>query len=97
MVNQDTKRRDWRNRTAVLRVLGSKRMIMDTKISMRYGAGSYVLWQDRLYRVLYTINEQGNSPLLALRYMGSQPLGCGDEDEYEVTVSARHVKRSPWH
>jgi hypothetical protein len=97
MVNQDIKRRDWRNSTVVLRVLGSKGMIMDTKISMRYGAGSYVLWQNRLYRVLYTISPEGNSPLLALRYADTQPLGCGDEDEYEVTVSARQVKRSPWH
>jgi hypothetical protein len=72
-------------------------MIMDTKIGMGYGAGSYVLWQDRLYRVLYTINEAGNSPLLALRYADTEPLGCGDEDEYEVTVSTRQVKRSPWH
>jgi hypothetical protein len=28
---------------------------MDSKISPHFDAGSYVLWQDRLYRVLYTI------------------------------------------
>jgi hypothetical protein len=89
----------WGRRDGVLgpRSIGSNRITMDSKFNARYGAGSYVLWQDRLYQVLYAIEREGCRPLLALRYAGAAPLGQGEEEEYEPTVSARQVRRSPWH
>jgi hypothetical protein len=70
---------------------------MASKISPRFGAGSYVLWQDRLYLVLYTIEGEGRPPLLALHYAGAAPLERGEEEEFELTVSARQVQHARWH
>jgi hypothetical protein len=70
-------------------------MYMDNKVIPLYGAGTYVLWQERLYRVLYTMREKGQSYLIAIRYVDAMPIER--EDEYEVIVSARQVRRSPWH
>jgi hypothetical protein len=70
---------------------------MASKIAPLYSAGSYVLWQDRLYHVLYTIEGEDRPRLLALRYAGTAPLAQGDEDDYEPTVSVHQVQRSPWH
>jgi hypothetical protein len=68
---------------------------MDSNVVPFYGAGTFVLWRDRLYRVIYTVHGEGQSYQLAIRHAGATQLE--HEDEYELTVSARQVRRSPWH
>jgi hypothetical protein len=70
---------------------------MDSKVTPRYGAGSYVLWQDRLYRVLYTIDGDDSMPLLALQYVDTLPSKLRDEDEYESLQRTCHMQQGRWH
>ena len=80
-----------------LRVMGRDRTTMDREITPCTGSGSYLFWRDRLYRLLFAVDGEGHAPLLALHYVGAEPLGTEDKGDNEAAVPARRVQRAPWH
>ena len=70
---------------------------MDGKITPCYGPSRYVLWQDRLHRVLSTINGEDGPTLLALHYVGAVPMEPRGADEYESLLRPCQVQRVRWH
>jgi hypothetical protein len=70
---------------------------MDGTITPSIGPASYVLRQERLYRVLYTIHSQDGPPLLALDYVGAVPLEPASADEYKSLLRACQVQFIRWH
>jgi hypothetical protein len=71
---------------------------MDGKIiTLRDGPASYVLLQERLYRVLYIIDSEDGPPVLALHDVGAVPQKPGGADEYESLLRRCQVQRFRWH